>query len=139
MAVKANAADAAKAWETNFAASGTKYVKGTAAVKTAPGQLAAAQQDVWAQNTVAAKARFAAKVAAVPLGSWQNSCATVGAQNLATGATKGAPKQQAFMQKFIPQLSNVVESLPARGSYEQNKQKAMAYMDQLHALKGQFS
>lgn len=139
MAVKATPADAAAAWEQNFAASGAKYAKGTAAVKTAPGQLAAAQQDVWAQNTVAAKSRYAAKVAAVPLGAWQQACANIGTMNLASGAKKGAPKQQSFQAKFLPQLASVVDSLPARGSYEQNKAKAMQYMDQLHALKGQFN
>lgn len=139
MAVKASAADAAAAWEQNFAASAAKYTKGTAAVRTAPGQLAAAQQDVWAQNTMAAKSRYASKVAAVSLGSWQASCAGVGAMNLASGAKKGAPKQQAFQQKFLPQLASVVDSLPSRGSYEQNKAKAVQYMDQLHQLKGSFS
>lgn len=138
MAVKVSASDAATNWQNGFSQAGTKYTAGVNAVKTAPGQLAAAQQDVWAQNTAAAKARYAAKVASVSLQQWQQAATTTGAARLATGATKGAPKMAAFMQNFIPKLASVVDSLPARGTFEQNMQKSFAYAQALHNMKGQF-
>jgi hypothetical protein len=137
MSVKVQAADAAKNWETGFGQAGPKYTAGVQAVKTAPGQLAAAQQDVWAQNTVAAKPRYASRVASVTLQQWQQAAVTTGAARLQTGATKGAPKMQAFMQSFIPKLTAVVDSLPARGTFEQNMAKSYAYAQALHNLKGQ--
>ena len=132
MAVKVSAGDAATNWQNGFSQAGTKYTAGVNAVKTAPGQLAAAQQDVWAQNTAAAK------VASVSLQQWQQAATTTGAARLATGATKGAPKMAAFMQNFIPKLASVVDSLPARGTFEQNMQKSFAYAQALHNMKGQF-
>lgn len=139
MAVKANASDAANLWKQNFAGSGTKYTAGVNAVKTAPGQLAAAQQDVWAQNTVAAKSRYAANSAAVTLQSWQQTTIAKGTARLASGADAGAPKMQTFLTNFLPKLSNIVDGLPARGSFEQNMQKSYAFAQALHNAKGTFN
>lgn len=138
MSVKVSAATAADNWKSGFAGAGTRYVAGVQAVKVAPGQLAAAQQDVWAQNTAAAKSRYAQKVAAVTREQWIQAASTTGAQRLATGADKGATKMAAFMQSFIPKLSGVVDNLPARGTFEQNMQKSYAYAQALHNLKGSF-
>lgn len=138
MAVKANAADAANKWAQNFGAAGPAYAAGVNAVKTAPGQLAAAQQDVWAQNTVAAKSRYAANSAAVSLSQWQQMTIQKGQARLASGATAGAPKMQAFMGKFLPQLSQIVDGLPARGTFEQNMQKSYQLAQALHQAKGTF-
>lgn len=138
MAVKVSANDALNNWKTGFAGAGPKYTAGVNAVKIAPGQLAANQQDVWAQNTVAAKSRYASKVAAVTLQEWQQKAGTIGAQRLATGADKGATKMGAFLSNFIPKLSGVVDNLPARGTFEQNMQKSYAYAQALHNMKGQF-
>jgi phosphate/sulfate permease len=139
MAVKANAADAASKWQQNFSASGTAYAAGVNAVKTAPGQLAAAQQDVWAQNTVAAKSRYAANSAAVTLQSWQSTTIAKGQARLASGATAGAPKMQAFLANFLPKLTQIVDNLPARGSFEQNMAKSYNLAQALHQAKGTFN
>lgn len=138
MAVKANAADAANSWKTNFSGAGSKYAAGVNAVKTAPGQLAAAQADVWIQNTTNAKARYQANSAAVTLQSWQQSTIQKGQARLASGADAGAPKMQAFMTNFLPKLSQLVDGLPARGSFEQNMQKSYALASALHQQKGTF-
>jgi hypothetical protein len=130
MAVKANAATAAQAWATGF--------DGINSVTVAPGQLAAAQKTLYLANVQAAANTWATKVAAVSLQDWKTSATTTGAQRLATGATKGAPKMQAFMQNFLPQLSTVVDGLPARGSFEQNLQRFTSYAQALHAKKGTF-
>lgn len=138
MAVKATAADAASAWSTGFAAAGTKYTAGINAVTVAPGQLAAAQKGAYLANVQASANIWAAKVAAVDLGTWKTAATTTGSARLASGATKGAPKMQAFMQNFLPQLSSIVGSLPARGTFDQNMQRFTTYATQLHQKKGSF-
>lgn len=138
MAVKATAADAAQAWSNGFGAAGTKYAAGINAVTVAPGQLAAAQKNAYVANVQASANIWASKVAAVDLQTWKNAATTTGAARLASGATKGAPKMQAFMTNFLPQLSGIVQSLPARGSFDQNLQRFTQYATALHQKKGSF-
>lgn len=138
MAVKATAASAAERWSSNFAGAGTRYTAGIQAVTTAPGQLAAAQKNLYVQKVQESSGVWAAKVAAVDLQTWKNAATTVGAQRLATGATKGAPKMQAFMSNFLPQLSTIVGGLGPRGTFEQNLQRFTSYATALHQAKGTF-
>jgi len=137
-AVKATAADAASAWSSGFSGAATKYSAGINAVTVPPGQLAAAQKNLYVANVQAAANTWASKVAAVDLQTWKNAATTVGAQRLATGATKGAPKVQAFMTNFLPKLSSVVQGLGPRGTFEQNIQRFTTYATQLHQAKGTF-
>lgn len=138
MAVKATAAEAAAAWGTGFGAAGTKYTAGINSVSVAPGQLAANQKAAYVAGVNNSQNIWASKVAAVTLQEWKTAATGVGAQRLATGATKGQPKVQAFMNAFIPQLSNVVGSLPARGDFSQNLARFTNYATALHNLKGSF-
>lgn len=138
MSVKANAADAAASWVTGMSGATPKYTAGVQAVKVAPGQLAAAQAGRWAQNVAAAQPKFAANVAKVSLSSWQQSAVNKGAPRLASGAAAAQPKFQAFMTNFIPQLSNIVSSLPAGGTFEQNMARSMAYANALHQTAGSY-
>ena len=137
-AVKASAASAAQAWSDGFGAASTKYSAGIDSVTVAPGQLAAAQKNLYVQNVQAAANTWASKVAAVDLNTWKNQAKTVGAQRLATGATKGMPKVQAFMNNFLPVLAGVVGSLGPRGTFEQNIARFTSYAQALHAKKGTF-
>ncbi|MGD0020582.1 MAG: hypothetical protein ABSD62_15180 [Candidatus Limnocylindrales bacterium] len=138
MSVKATAAGAAQAWSAGFAAAGTKYAAGINAVTVAPGQLAAAQKNAYLAGVQANAGIWAAKVAAVSLPDWKTASTTTGSQRLGSGATKGAPKYQAFATAFIPQLTSIVGSLPARGTYDQNIARFTSYAQALHALKGNF-
>jgi hypothetical protein len=138
MSVKANATDAAQAWVTGMGSATAKYTAGVNAVKTAPGTLAAAQAGVWAANVAAAQPKFARNVGAVSLQSWQASAVSKGAPRLASGAQAAQPKMQAFMTNFIPQLTNIVNGLPARGSFEANTTRLMNYINALHQAKGTF-
>jgi hypothetical protein len=138
MSVKANAADAAQAWVTAMQGAGTKYTAGINAVKVSPGQLAAAASGLWAQNVAASQQKFATKVASVTLPAWQAAAINKGAPRLGTGATAAQPKMQAFMQSFLPTLTNIVNSLPAGGTFEQNMQRFQSYATSLHAAAGTF-
>jgi len=138
MSVKSNATDAAAAWVTGMGSASTKYTAGVNAVKTAPGTLAAANASVWAANVAAAQAKFAKNVGAVSLQSWQQSAINKGAPRLASGAQAAQPKMAAFMGNFIPALTNIVNSLPARGSFESNVNRLTTYINALHQQKGNF-
>ena len=138
MSVKVNPNDAAQNWVTGMSGATAKYTAGVQAVKVAPGQLAAAQAGTWAANVAAAQPKFARNVAAVSLTSWQTAATQKGAPRLAYGATAAQPKMAAFMTSFIPQLANVVNGLPARGSFEQNVNRLTSSVNQLHQLKGTF-
>ena len=138
MSVKANPTDAAQAWVNGMQSAGAKYTAGVESVKVAPGQLAAARADLWATQVANARNKFASNVAKITLQQWQAAASTKGAQRLGTGATAAQPKFAAFMSAFIPQLSTIVQSLPQGGTYEQNKQRFLAYADALHAKAGSF-
>jgi hypothetical protein len=138
MAVKATAAEAAAAWSTGFGAAGAKYQAGINAVQVAPGQLAANQKSAYVAGVNNSQNIWAANVAKVTLQEWKQAASTTGVQRLSTGATKGAPKFQAFATAFLPQLSSIVGSLPARGDFSANMNRSMQYATQLHALKGSF-
>jgi hypothetical protein len=138
MSVKADPTTAAQAWVTAMQGAGAKYTAGVQAVKVAPGQIAAARSDLWAQQVANAKQKFATNVAKVSLSQWQDAAANKGAQRLGTGATQAQQKMANFMSSFLPVLSSVVNSLPAGGTYEQNKQRFLAYADALHAKAGSF-
>lgn len=138
MSVKANPTTAAQAWVTGMQGAGPKYVAGVGAVKTAPGQLAAAASGLWAANVAAAQPKFAANSAKVTLAAWQSAAETKGAPRLGTGATAAQPKFQAFLTNFLPALTNIVNGLPARGTYGQNIARFQAYADALHAAAGSF-
>lgn len=138
MAVKTTAAEAASNWETGFAGASAKYTAGINAVSVSPGQLASQQVNAYVQGVQNSAKIWQAKMAAMDLGQWKAAAAGVGAQRLATGATKGKAKMQSFMQQFIPDLTNAVNNLPARGSYEQNMARSRAFADSLHAKKGSY-
>lgn len=128
---------AAQKWETNTSGAQQAWQDGISRVKTAPGQLAAAASDVWLQNVTAAKNRYQANVGKVTLSAWQ-AATTAKASNFGTGVAAGQAKMAGFMQAFLPKAQSIAASLPARGGYAANKQRAIAMMDQLHAMKGQF-
>lgn len=65
----------------------------------------------------------------------QSTIAKIG--NYSTGFQAGAAKQASAIQKILAAEANIVGSLPPRGDYAQNKNRATAFMDQMHSLKGQ--
>lgn len=59
--------------------------------------------------------------------------------NYSTGFQAGASRQASAIAKILAAEANIVGSLPPRGDYAQNKQRANSFMDQMHALKGSLS
>lgn len=130
---------AAQRWVAGLTNAGPKITDGINSVTVAPGQRAAAQADVWAANTAAAKGKFAKNSAAVPLETWKAAARDKGVARIATGASAAQQKMAAVLNKLLPVLAQEAASLPPRGTFEQNVQRATQMMTKMHARAGQFS
>lgn len=115
-------------WAQRLGASTQKITDGINSVQTAPGQAAARQKAVWAQNVASAQDKWASRVASVTLSDWQQAAITKGVARIGPGATAAQPKMQAFMTQLLPKVASVVGSLPPRGTTDQNIQRAVAFM-----------
>ena len=108
-------------WLRNIQTATPDIQAGIQRVQTAPGVAAAAQVDVWQNNTVAARDKWKRKTAAVSLPDWQAS-ALAGVPRIAQGAQAKQGKMEAHLTNFIPHLEAGQQKLKAmpRGSFEQN-------------------
>lgn len=122
-------------WASKLAASTQKITDGVNSVTVAPGQAAARQADVWLANLQASQAKWKARVSSVSLADWQNMMITKGVPRIASGATAAQPKFQAFMTQFLPYVQAGRNSLPARGTLDQNINRAVAMMRHNAAFK----
>ena len=80
--------------------------------------------------------RWAAGVQNVGTGGWK-SATVAKASNYTTGFQAGASKQATAIAKILNAEAQIVNSLPPRGTFEQNVQRSVAVQTALHALKGQ--
>lgn len=119
---------AAANWVRGMQGSTAKITAGVNAVTVAPGQAAARQAGVWAANTAAAQQKYAKNVASVSLQDWQAAVLNKGVQRVAAGATASEGKMAAAMTQILPQIANIVQSLPPRGDINANIQRAVTYM-----------
>jgi hypothetical protein len=131
------AQQAAEAWAASAGRAATNYSTG---VNNYSGD--------WAGNTTRQQAVMQTNwQQAVSSGQWANGVNRVGTQgwksatqskvsNYSTGFSAGAANQSAAISKIIAAEANIVGSLPPRGDFTQNKARATAVMDGLHALKG---
>lgn len=122
----------AQRWASQLGAAGQKITEGVQAVTVAPGQAAARQKSVYLGNVQASADKWARNTAAVSLSDWQQAMINKGASRVGSGAQAAIPKMTTFLQKFLPHVESVKNSLPPRGNYDQNKQRALAMMDGVH-------
>lgn len=133
-----NPTAAAQMWASRLGAATQAYTDGVNGVTVAPGQLAAAAGDRWIANTQAALPRFKANSAAVQLGAWQQSAINKGAPRLASGASAAQPKMELVFTKLFPAIRNAVQSLPPRGTIDQNVERSRQFALKMNAAKGTF-
>jgi hypothetical protein len=132
------AQQAAQAWEQSAGRAATNYEQG---VNSYAGDWAGAttrQQSVMLSNLTQAinSGRWAQGVQQVGTQGWKSRTQSkIG--NYTTGFSAGAARQASAIAKILAAEANIVGSLPPRGTYEQNKARATAVMDGLHALRGQ--
>lgn len=125
----------AQNWAARLGQSTTKISAGVDSVTVAPGAAAARQADAWVQNTTAAKAKWQRNVAAVTLPDWQAAMKNKGIGRIQSGAQAAEPKFAAFMAQLAPHINAGLAKLPARGSYEQNKNRMNQWADHMHSFK----
>lgn len=128
---------AAQAWADSAGRAATNYAQG---VQSYNGDWAGAttrQQSVMQQNWTQSvtSGRWANGVQQVGTAGWKQRTQDK-TPNYSQGFTAGASRQATAIAKIIGAENNIVGSLPPRGTYEQNKARATAVMDGLHALKG---
>lgn len=102
-------------WASRLSASTTEITNGVNAVTTAPGQLAAAQKDLWLAKVMQSKDKWANNVGRVTLGEWKQKMLEVGVPRIASGANANKPKMAAFMTQFLPHVeagAQMVKAMP---------------------------
>jgi hypothetical protein len=114
-------------WASRLAGSTQRIKDGVNAVSVAPGQAAARQKDVWAQNVAASKDKWAGRVASVSLSDWQQAMNEKGSARIGAGAQAAQPKFAQFMGQLLPHIASTKASLPARGNLDQNIARAAAF------------
>jgi hypothetical protein len=126
---------AAQKWASGMQSAGPAIKAGVAAVTTAPGQAAAANQAGYLSGVQNNVNKWATNTAAVSLPSWQNSMTTKGIQNISSGIPGGQAKWTAAMNTWFPVIQSAVASLPPRGpaGSSQNYQRSQQLGQALHA------
>lgn len=118
----------AEKWATGMSQAGQAITDGINAVTTAPGVAAARQKELWANQVVANKDKWASRTAAVPLSEWQQAAITKGVPRIAQGAQAAQPKYTQFMTKLLPYIESQKNALPPRGNLEQNLQRMTQFV-----------
>lgn len=127
-----SAADAAQRWQQGFGGAGAKWAAGIEGVQVAPGQLAAAAQARYLAGVQQSAQKWAANSAAVTLAQWKQQSINKGQSRLATGAQTGMAKYQAKIGPVLDTIKSVVNSLPPRGTVEQNIQRSSQFQMAMH-------
>lgn len=131
------AQQAAQAWAESAGRAATNYAQGVQNYQGNWADSTTRQQAVMQQNWTQAvsSGRWANGVQSVGTSGWKQATQDK-TPNYSQGFTAGASRQAAAIAKIVNAEANIVNSLPPRGTYEQNKARATAVMDGLHALKG---
>lgn len=135
-----SAQQAAQKWAANYAASGPAIQAGVAQPRQDPTAAAIAQQTTLVQNfnQAVTSGAWANGLRKAGLAGWQTGMTKKTIPSLATRAQAGADHYQAFRSQWNAFLDSTLANLPARGTYEQNMQRARAMADAEHGQRGKF-
>lgn len=128
MPVRASSEQATQKWVTNIGQATERITSGVQAVQVAPGQAAAAAHQKWLTRVQEAADKWRQRVGSVSLQDWQQSMINVGIPRIAQGAQAKQGKMKAFMDDFLPYLSQGVQRVEGMPSVtlEDNINRAVA-------------
>lgn len=127
------AAEALRKWLNSAGEGQRAWEKGIAAVDANPCAKAAAKQDAWLEGVRRAhqEGKFARKLGRITLEDWRAACIAKGGPRYADGIAKGRKKYESFINQFMPYLKSGKDSLPARGTLQQNMQRQAQMVDHI--------
>lgn len=134
MIVKDAGASATK-WSARAAAAQATFLSGVAGSTKDQAALAAAAENLWAQNcaTAAANHRFSSRLQKAGTGAWKAGVAAVGGTRYSQGVGNAQNKYQQGVAPFFAALGSV--QLPARGPKGSNGPRVDAVVNALMAAK----
>lgn len=125
---------AAQDWVAGLSAKTAKIQANAQAVTVAPGQAAARNAQAYLAGVQANYDKWRRNVAAVSLAEWQTAFVQKGVPRIAPGAQAAQAKFAQFMGQLLPYVERGRGQLPQRGSFEQNVQRATAWMQYMHGF-----
>ena len=87
-----------------------------------------------------ASGKWQQRVGGVPLESWKQSTATLGAQRIGAGVAQAENKMQSFGAKLIPFQDNLKQAIDAqtpRGGFEENMTRMNAWARGMHEFQNE--
>lgn len=130
-------AEHAALWAQRFGGSAEKYKQGIQRVQGNPAQKAIAAQDRLVANFVDSvnSGRWAAGLSKVSEASWKQAATEKGAPALATAARVAQEKVAKAEAEMGPIRESIRASLPARGTIDENLERARQMAVKMHEAK----
>lgn len=124
----------------NAAVSNGSIQRGIAAVQEAPGAAAVRQANLWTQqvSSIQTQQKWAQRVGAVSLSSWQQDTINKGLPRITGGVQESSGpngKATQFFSALISYEQAGINSLPPRGGFTNNVNRATAWMNYMHNFK----
>lgn len=131
-------AEAARRWRQNISAAGETIKQGVQAVTESPTEKAAQRIDsmIAGIQQAAMEGRIQEGLRRVSLSDWKQAMTDKAIPRISASAASGASKYERYAQQAFPQIQAIRDSLPPRGSFEQNMQRAREMAEKLHQMKG---
>lgn len=130
-----NAEQTAKNWVGGMQTAGQAYKDGVDAVMENPLAKAADASDRYLAGVQAGNDKRVAKLRAISLEQWKQSARDKGAARLGSGASASQSRYQRAMATLLPYQQQVLDSLPPRGTFDQNLARFDAYARGMKAFK----
>jgi hypothetical protein len=132
-----SAQQAAEAWVSSAGRASSNWATGVQNYNGDWAGATTAQQAVMQTNwqQAVSSGRWAQGVQNRGTGGWK-SATQAKAANYSVGFQAGAQRQASAIAKILNAEQNIVNSLPPRGTFEQNVQRSVAVQTALHSLKG---
>ena len=121
---------AAANWARGMTNATEKIRAGVQAVTESPTAKDADRADAYVMGIQRAvnEGKFQNALRAVSTEEWKRNTLEKGVTRIAGGAEAAKPKMANFMQEFLPHVAAGVQSLPARGTTDQNIERAVQMM-----------